>query len=177
MKHRKFAVGSLGLLLFGCSSRHGAVLFNLPAVSSAPLLTVSCSSFQNNAIPVDYSSYGKGLTPTLTWSSPPAGTQEVLLIVEDPDAPGSSPFVHWILAMPGSPTSVPAAPEVGLNSDGKAAYYPPSPPDSKAHHYHFEVFALGKTLAPGTPDRDAVLAALGSGVLAKGELVATFTKP
>lgn len=177
MKHRKFAAGSLGLLLFGCSSGSSAILFNLPAVSSSLQLTVFCPNFQNGAIPIDFSGYGKGLTPTLSWSSPPAQTQEVVLIVEDPDAPGSTPFVHWIVAMLGAPTSVPATAQVGQNSDGKAAYYPPSPPDSKAHHYHFEVFALGKPLPAGTLDRNSVEATLSSDVLAKGELVATFTKP
>jgi phosphatidylethanolamine-binding protein (PEBP) family uncharacterized protein len=177
MKQGSFVAGSLALVLFGCSSGAGTTLYELPAISSAANLTVSCPAFSSGVIPLDYSGYGGGKTPSLSWSSPPPGTSEEVLIVEDPDAPGMTPFVHWIVAMPGSPTALPKETVRGTNSAGSNDYYPPKPPDSKPHHYHFEVFALSHTLPSGTLDRDAVKNALSSGVLAKGELAATFTKP
>ena len=46
------------------------------------------------------------------------------------------------------------------------------------HHYHFEVFALDRTLAlAGGADRDALLAAMRGHVLARGELIGTFAAP
>jgi len=176
MKHEKFVIGSLALVFLGCSAGAGATLFNLPAISSASPLTVSCPDFAGGVIPPDFSAYGKGLTPKISWSSPPAGTNGVLLVVEDPDAPGPTPFVHWILAMPGAPTQPTSDTVHGINSNGDDAYFPPHPPDSKPHHYHYEVFALSQPIGNGKLDRDAVVAALNNGALAKGELVATYTK-
>ena len=34
--------------------------------------------------------------PPLEWSAPPPGSRALALIVEDPDAPGPEPLVHWL---------------------------------------------------------------------------------
>jgi hypothetical protein len=37
------------------------------------------------------------VAPPLEWSAPPAGTEELALVVEDPDAPTPEPFCHWLV--------------------------------------------------------------------------------
>src|ERR1051326_7545347 len=47
-------------------------------------------------IPRRYTGEGEDLSPPLHWANLPAGTCELALIVEDPDAPTPRPFVHWL---------------------------------------------------------------------------------
>ncbi len=61
---------------------------------------------------------------------------------------------------------------------GKVGYMGPKPPAGPAHHYHFEVFALDRSLdlASGA-ERQALLDAMKGHVLASGEFVGTYSKP
>ena len=65
----------------------------------------------------------------------------------------------------------------GLNIRKAAGYMGPKPPAGQTHPYHFEVFALDKSLDldPASADRNAVVAAMAGHVLAEGEIVATYT--
>ena len=52
-------------------------------------------------IPRQYTCEGEDLSPPLRWEDIPVGTQSLVLIVEDPDAPDPEApqriWVHWIL--------------------------------------------------------------------------------
>src|SRR6478609_1296010 len=37
------------------------------------------------------------VAPPLEWTAPPPGTQELAIVVEDPDAPVAEPFCHWLV--------------------------------------------------------------------------------
>ncbi|MFW6323644.1 MAG: YbhB/YbcL family Raf kinase inhibitor-like protein, partial [Desulfovibrionales bacterium] len=52
---------------------------------------------QGQAIPKKYSCDGQDISPPLSWSEIPDGTQSLAFILEDPDAPMGL-FVHWVLA-------------------------------------------------------------------------------
>jgi Raf kinase inhibitor-like YbhB/YbcL family protein len=162
----------------------------LEAKSPEPL-TVRSSAFEpNGAIPQKYTAYGEGFSPPLGWSAPPAGTKQLVLLVEDPDAASPLPFVHWAIAGPANATSIPEglppveqhpkAPGVqqGSNSHSKIGYFGPRPPaGDPPHAYHFQVFALDTVVKlPSGFNRQAVLKALEGHVLAKGELVGTFAR-
>ncbi|WP_328619338.1 YbhB/YbcL family Raf kinase inhibitor-like protein [Streptomyces sp. NBC_00354] len=47
-------------------------------------------------IPRRYSGEGEDVSPPLTWTAAPEGTAELLLLCEDPDAPGPT-FLHWLV--------------------------------------------------------------------------------
>lgn len=134
-------------------------------------------------VPEAFTAYGQDISPPLAWRGTPAGTRSLAVIIEDPDAPTSTPFPHWMVwNIPPSATGVsqgaaPAGAQEGKLLVGKIGYMGPRPPPGPAHHYHFEVFALDQKLdLKSGADRSALIAAMKGHVLASGELVALFHK-
>lgn len=156
-------------------------------------LIVKSSTFtEGQPIPVEHTEDGADLSPALSWSAPPKGTAGFVMIVDDPDAPVSEPWVHWILAgIPADAVSLPGgfheeslpsqAPEglvQGLNTWGTVGYRGPAPPHGHGvHHYHFKLYALDKVLpiAQGVSKHE-LLELLSGHVLARGELVGTYRR-
>ena len=91
------------------------------------------------AIPVGFTCDGDDLSPSLDWSDVPDGTAELVLICEDPDAPGGT-FVHWILwgIPPGTAGlaegAVPPGTHQGRNGFGSVGYRGPCPPRGHGPH-------------------------------------------
>jgi Raf kinase inhibitor-like YbhB/YbcL family protein len=118
-------------------------------------------AFQDQAhIPVEYTCFGSSLSPPLVWSSVPAGTQAIALVVSDPDAPygegrsGNGTFFHWgiynlLPAMGGVPEDVgddlPDAVRTSVNDTEITGYAPICPPAGD-HRYRFTVYALDQSL-------------------------------
>ena len=103
-------------------------------------------------IPRKYTCQGADLSPALTWSEPPVGTQSFALIADDPDAPVGT-WVHWVAYdLPAGahqlPEGVAKAEEVpgggrqGVNDFGNIGYGGPCPPAANAHRYFFKLYAL-----------------------------------
>ncbi len=151
---------------------------------------VSSTAFQSNGpIPAEYSAYDKNVSLPLAWSTVP-NVKSWAVIVEDPDAPKSEPFVHWVAwDIPGSATSLPEGiaptPEVdhpsgmrqGKNGSGKIGWFGPRPPQGDAaHHYHIQVFALDtpNLEVSGPADRKALVKAMQGHVMADGELIGLY---
>src|SRR5690348_18494286 len=119
-------------------------LDRLPRPETHARVTVSSPDFASGAaIPAAYME----ASPPLNWSAQP-GAKAYAVIVEAPDAPRSTPFVHWMIwnvATTSLPKGLPAAahlPRVpgavqGKNDAGGFGYYGPHPPPGKPHHYHF----------------------------------------
>jgi len=106
---------------------------------------------------------GQDRSPALTWSPPPAGTAQLLLVIEDPDAPTKAPFVHAVALL--DPT-VSRLPQGALDADDPApsvrvlrsgwgrGYLGPAPIKGHGpHRYVFQLFALTEpiTAAGGKP--------------------------
>ncbi len=154
-------------------------------------LGVSSPAFApGREIPLQNTAYDEDISPALNWSPGPEGTKSYAIIMEDPDAGMAEPFVHWIAYnIPAEMTALrealPAAPKLkepnllqGTNTAGRTGYYGPKPPDYAPHRYVFQVFALDRELDIGPiPTKRAVLDAMNGHVLAKGELMGTFTNP
>jgi Raf kinase inhibitor-like YbhB/YbcL family protein len=65
-------------------------------------LTLASGAFRpNQPIPARYTCDGEDVSPPLTWTGVPAGTQSLALIIDDPDAPDPKHprqvWVHWVL--------------------------------------------------------------------------------
>ena len=116
------------------------------------------AAFSDHAlIPNQYSHENGDFSPPLAWSGVPEDTAELVLVCEDPDAPGGT-FVHWLLA--GIPPHEggleagrkPAQAVSGRNSYGAVSYGGPNPPvGDDPHHYFFRLYALPEPsgLRPG----------------------------
>ena len=122
------------------------------------------------------------VAPPLEWSAPPAGTQEMVLIVEDPDAPSPTPFCHWLVwglaPQKGKLLEGQTPPRVGKNSFGNSEWLLPDPPPGHGpHDYVFQLFALDAPLGlmPGAKREDVVDAMEGH-VLAAALLAGTYTR-
>src|SRR6266849_1694137 len=58
---------------------------------------ISSTSFSNGGdIPKKFTCDGADVSPELSWTEPPPGTQSFALIADDPDAP-SGTWTHWVL--------------------------------------------------------------------------------
>ena len=153
-------------------------------------LTIQSSAFSNNEpIPVRFTADGEDISPALSWSGVPENARELALIVDDPDAPGPQPWVHWVIyKIPadagGLPEGIgktqrpsePAGSMQGKNSWRNIGYGGPSPP-SGVHHYHFKLYALDTALdvAAGL-DKDGLIAAMEGHIIAQAELVGTYKR-
>lgn len=60
-------------------------------------IQLTSSSFaEGEPIPRRHTCDGEDRSPPLAWSGVPVGTEELALLVDDPDAPRGT-FVHWVL--------------------------------------------------------------------------------
>lgn len=142
-------------------------------------LNISSPAFENGGfIPRDFTCEGHGKNPPLKINGLPQNTKSVVLIVDDPDAPGKT-FDHWVVwDIPAVETiaqdSIPGM--VGRNSMGKNQYTGPCPP-SGTHRYFFKVYALDTLLhLENRADKKAVMDALQNHVLAYGKTIGLFKK-
>lgn len=153
-------------------------------------LDVQAESFRHGRpIPTQYSAYGENISPALSWSVAPNGTQSFVIIMEDPDVEDARPFTHWLLynIPPGITNIRTALPQhmrlellggalQGRNSYGSIGYFGPRPPaGDPPHRYYFRVYALDRMLdiGPGA-DRNAVQDAMRGHVLAEGVVMGTY---
>ena len=140
MKIKKSVITILGLTVFTyATSVYG--------------LSLSSSAFTDGgSLPKKYSCNGD--TPPLAINDVPAGTQSLVLIMDDPDAP-SGTWLHWVLydlpATTNIVENVSTKPvwedgtKQGKNDWSDAKYGGTCPPDGE-HRYFFKLYALDKKL-------------------------------
>jgi Raf kinase inhibitor-like YbhB/YbcL family protein len=155
-------------------------------------ITVQSSAIEpGKPIPRQYTGDGQDISPPLAWSDVPAGTKELALICDDPDAPTPEPWVHWViykippeckgLAQQISQSErvlSPADAVQGKNSWNTVGYRGPAPPKGHGvHHYHFKLYALDTPLdlGPGA-DKKTLVRAMTDRVLGEGEIVGTYQR-
>ncbi|EXJ16585.1 YbhB/YbcL family Raf kinase inhibitor-like protein [Imhoffiella purpurea] len=155
------------------------------------LVLKSGAFVHGNPIPRRFSCEGEDLSPPLQWSDLPEGTESLVLIVDDPDAPDPAAprmvWDHWILYnIPPSCSGLDAGaargglPEgvgEGVNSWGRTGYGGPCPPIGR-HRYFHRLYALDTRLPDGLgqPTKDELLLAMDDHILAHAELVGTYDK-
>ena len=111
-------------------------------------MTITSPAFTTGAeIPVEYTCDGSNRSPELRIANVPAKTAELVLIVDDPDAPGGT-FTHWLLYGISPRTTkitkdgVPKGAREGTNDAGSTGWTGPCPPPGQAHRYYFTLHAL-----------------------------------
>ncbi len=149
-------------------------------------LELNCDAFKHGeTIPSKYTCDGDDISPKLTWSRPPEGTKELVLICDDPDALGRT-WDHWIIygISPDSTGFAEGAASSlekgrlgihGKNSWSNKAYGGPCPPKGPAHRYFFKLYALDTkiSLRPGASKGELENAMEGH-ILASGELMGIY---
>jgi hypothetical protein len=131
--------------------------------------------------------FGVNISPALGWTTPPAETDELVLIVQDPDAPRRTPATHGLTI--GIDPTLSAIPENGLTDPspisglkhGKGAlghrgWAGPLPLRSHGpHSYVFQLFALDVQLELSDKFNLAdVILAMAGHVIARARLDGTY---
>lgn len=180
---RIFACIALGLM-----GVEGLRLMQAEAAQGKQAMKLVSTAFaEGRPIPADYTCDGRNISPPLKWSGAPPGTRSLVLICDDPDAPGGV-WTHWVIhGLPGNMTELPeGVPAVenpptggkqGKNSFKHIGYGGPCPPSGKAHRYFFKIYALDDDISPGpNASRADLLRVIHGHVIAEGELMGTYQK-
>jgi hypothetical protein len=182
-------------LLRGLHADARHLAWNSPIAANAPIsLRLSSSVFEaGGAIPRRHAGrpIGDNVSPALSFSGVPAHAAELVLIVEDVDAPIPRPFVHAIAsAIPNDASGIaedhlsdPIGARndgfrLGKNSFGKTLYAGPRPiPGHGPHTYVFQLFALDRRLSFTSPPRKrALLAQMDGAVIARAKLDGSYER-
>jgi Raf kinase inhibitor-like YbhB/YbcL family protein len=146
-----------------------------------PLTILSSAFSEGDEIPTRYTCDGDDLSPPLSWSGTPDGTQSMALITDDPDAPIGT-FVHWVIFdIPPDTASLPeGVSDVGIqgeNGFGRMGYGGPCPPQGPSHRYFFKLYALDTSLdLPSSAKKSDVEMAMQGHVLTQGQLMGTYKR-
>ena len=126
-------------------SGQSGLAWNSPNLAGEQTLSLSSPDFAHEGtIPAVHASAragGKDLSPALTWSPAPQDTAQLLLVIEDPDAPTPTPYVHCVALLDPSVTGLAhgaldaSNPPAGvrlLRSGRGRGYLGPEPPKAMA---------------------------------------------
>jgi Raf kinase inhibitor-like YbhB/YbcL family protein len=151
-------------------------------------LKLTSSAFAaEGSIPKKFTCDGPDVSPVLSWSGAPSGTQSFALIMDDPDAPAGT-WVHWVLYDLPSNTKeltegVPKQDQLsngarqGLNDFRKVGYGGPCPPPGKPHRYYFKLYALDAKLGlPAGATKADVERTMEHHILAQGEVMGRYDR-
>ena len=100
----------LGRLLKNRRAGQAGLAWSSPNLAGPDTLVLISPAFENEAtIPAVHAAKrvgGENVSPALAWSAVPEAAAQLLLVVEDPDAPGRVPFVHGVALLDPSLTSL-----------------------------------------------------------------------
>jgi Raf kinase inhibitor-like YbhB/YbcL family protein len=167
-----------------------------------PAMTLTTTAFTDGGtIPVKYSqaapgvATGEGLSPALTWTNAPAGTQSFVLHMHDLEVARmgtTDDQVHWLVwNIPATTTTLPEGvakgdklPDGSFQTSATGNMYrgPGAGAAGPQHHYTFEIYALDNKIdvQPGGDPfekRKQVMAAMQGHVLGKAVLMGLFKRP
>ena len=158
---------------------------------NASNMSITSEAFEHNShIPSRYTCDGEDISPPLAWRHVPAGTESLVLIVDDPDAPDPAApkvtWVHWLLY--NIPASWQGREEAlaaenlldntrqGRNGWKRTAYGGPCPPTGR-HRYFFKLYALDTVLPDlHEPTKAKLENSMQGHVLAQAELIGTYQR-
>jgi len=154
-----------------------------PELAAPRTIEVSSPAFgHGGTIPDRHCSLdlGPNVSPELRWRGVPAGTKQLLLVIEDIDVPFSRPSLHTVAVLPQGETGlaegelVSGHPRIRYvpTRGGRTGYFGPRPfPGHGQHRYGFHLYALDEALPAQLPGQlDRLLSLVGGHVLADGFL-------
>jgi len=152
---------------------------NTQTIAAKATLKISSPEFEHEGhIPAKYTCEGRNINPPIAIKGLPKQAISLVVILEDPDAPGGI-FDHWVLwnIPPTELIGEDSVPGIAAkNSTGEYRYTGPCPP-SGTHRYYFKVYALDTLLElDDDADKKVVEEALHDNVLAYGELMGLYSK-
>lgn len=176
----------LNLLRFTCNGILQGGFSNAEVFQKGMSLKIVSRAFtQGKFIPDKYTCKAENVSPPLAWTDVPHAAKELVLIVDDPDAP-SGTFVHWILynvqstqseldeGIASGTETLPNGVRQGVNGSRKIGYMGPCPP-SGTHRYYFHLYAVDSNLdLPPGANRDKVNQAIKNHVLEEAELMGYY---
>jgi len=157
----------IGKLLENRRAGPERLAWNAPNPAAAQTLALHSADFEDQGtIPTVHAGKragGTDLSPALTWSPAPEGTAQWLPVIEDPDAPTPTPFVHCVALLEPGLSGIghgaldDKSPSAGvriLRSDLGRGYRGPAPIKGHGpHRYAFQLFALAEPVAAAAGGR------------------------
>ena len=180
----------LGVALRGRHAGQHTLVWARPDLQAPENFALTSPAFDHGApIPEKHRGrmFGANISPALNWTRPPAGTAELVLIVQDPDVPFGKPATHALTL--GVDPSLNGIPENALTNPspisgirhgkgalGRRGWAGPMPVRSHGPHvYAFQIFALDE--APSLPASftlDDVIAAIKGHAIGRARLDGTY---
>ena len=172
------------------------------AAPAAPAMVLTVSGFADGAdIPVTFSqaapgvATGEGLSPAISWTNVPAGTQSFFLNMRDMDVARNKTTddqAHWVVwnipaTATGLPEGVPKGPKLAngafqFSATGQMYRGPGAGASGPKHHYMFELYALDTVIdiqpaADAFESRANVMKAIQGHILGKAVYGGLFKRP
>jgi Raf kinase inhibitor-like YbhB/YbcL family protein len=172
------------------------------AAPPPPAMVLTVSGFADGAdIPVKFSqaapgvATGEGLSPAISWTNVPPGTQSFFLNMRDMDVSRNKTTddqAHWVVwnipaSATGLPEGVPKGPKLAngafqFSATGQMYRGPGAGANGPKHHYMFELYALDTMLdvqpaADAFESRANVMKAIQGHILGKAVYGGLFKRP
>lgn len=179
----------LGVLLRNRRAGRHTLVWARAEFEAPENFTLSSPAFGHGAaIPERYRGhfFGHDVSPALEWTTPPAETAELVLIVQDPDVPGKTSSTHLLATLdPGTrsladdalaKTTDVSGLTHGRGALGHLGWAGPMPvPSHGPHSYVFQLFALDVKLGlPTSFTLDALKQGMTGHVIGRAQLEGTY---
>ena len=156
-----------------------------PPTTAAPVMALTSPAFVvDGTLPARFTCTGADVSPPLSISSVPDGTESLTVALTDPDAGG---FVHWVATGidPGTTAlragELPSGTVEYPNDFGDAAYQGPCPPRGDRHRYTFTLYAVPPSAAalvsPDETNGQAVLDLLSTLARTTASIGVAYERP
>jgi hypothetical protein len=161
-------------------------------VTASKSMTLGSPDFKDGGnLPIDFTCDGKGISPSLSWSNVPTGTQSLVVIMDTipgPLRPGEvdigKHFYLTIFNIPITVTSIAAGATnigtFGQNFQGKKlGYTPPCSQGPGIKKYSFYLYALSSklTISANNATEAALMEAMSGKVISTAEISVFYSRP
>lgn len=154
-------------------------------INSADLL-IKCTDLKNGEkFPIDYTGYGKNISPEFIIENLSPDAKSYIITLEDSDHPIKN-FTHWIIWNIPAKSKIPGNIPKGrkITSLGNAVqgvaygyhrYAGPKPPKGKKHKYCFTIYALNTCMNLSSfSSKSKVLSKAKNHIIQKGTICAFY---